>query len=46
MDWGEKGNLLKYNNLQPPEYNLTQISSPVALFYGDGDLLITKEVRK
>ncbi|XP_066257714.1 lipase 3-like [Euwallacea similis] len=42
-DWSPKENLLKYNSTVPPEYNLGHVTCPVALFYGDADLLTTKE---
>lgn len=44
MDYGEKYNIIKYNQTRPPEYNMSQVTAPVALFYGDGDFLIKREV--
>ncbi|XP_060520765.1 lipase 3-like [Cylas formicarius] len=42
-DWGPKENLRRYGSKLPPEYNLRNVTSPVALIYGKGDELITKE---
>ncbi|KAF2886716.1 hypothetical protein ILUMI_19457, partial [Ignelater luminosus] len=42
-DYGEKKNLRKYGQANPPEYNLTKITAPVALYYGANDLLIVQE---
>ncbi|GAB1867626.1 Lipase [Camponotus japonicus] len=38
-DYGRAKNILIYNSIEPPEYNLTNITIPIALFYGPGDLL-------
>jgi len=38
-DYGRAKNILIYNSMEPPEYNLTNITIPIALFYGPGDLL-------
>jgi hypothetical protein len=37
-------NLYKYGNLQPPDYNLTLISSFVSLIVGNNDWLASPEV--
>ncbi|XP_029176589.1 lipase 1-like [Nylanderia fulva] len=39
-NYGREKNLLLYNSPEPPEYNLTNITLPIALFYAPGDLLI------
>lgn len=38
-DYGRAKNILIYNSVEPPDYNLTSITLPIALFYGPGDLL-------
>ncbi|GAB1867625.1 Lipase [Camponotus japonicus] len=38
-DYGRAKNILIYNSMEPPEYNLANITIPTALFYGPGDLL-------
>ncbi|XP_050300262.1 lipase 3-like [Anthonomus grandis grandis] len=42
-DWGSKENLKRYNSTKPPEYNFNNIKSPVALMYGESDIVVTKE---
>ncbi|XP_018563457.1 lipase 1-like [Anoplophora glabripennis] len=42
-DWGPKENIRRYNSKIPPEYNLKNITAPVALFYGEADSVATKE---
>lgn len=34
----------RYNSKIPTEYNLKNVTIPVALFYGEADLLVSKEV--
>ncbi|XP_057334103.1 lipase 1-like isoform X1 [Microplitis mediator] len=36
-DYGETKNLEIYNSSKPPEYNLSRVTSPVALIYSEGD---------
>ncbi|KAL1497781.1 hypothetical protein ABEB36_008679 [Hypothenemus hampei] len=38
-DFGPAGNLQKYNQSTPPEYDLSEISVPVHLFVGSEDLI-------
>lgn len=38
-DYGHRKNLLIYNTTEPPEYNLANITVPIALFYADNDWL-------
>ncbi|CAL1684026.1 unnamed protein product [Lasius platythorax] len=38
-DYGREKNLLIYNSVEPPDYNVTSITVPIALFYSDGDLM-------
>ncbi|KAF2889161.1 hypothetical protein ILUMI_17012, partial [Ignelater luminosus] len=42
-DYGEKENLRKYGQPNSPEYNLTKITAPVALYYGANDLFCVPE---
>ncbi|XP_044761997.1 lipase 3-like isoform X2 [Coccinella septempunctata] len=37
-DYGPEKNLKKYGSIEPPEYNLSKVTSPVALFYGKNDM--------
>ncbi|XP_072761541.1 lipase 3-like [Anoplolepis gracilipes] len=39
-DYGRDKNILMYNSPEPPDYNLTNITIPIALFYGLNDWLI------
>ncbi|CAL1684028.1 unnamed protein product [Lasius platythorax] len=39
-DYGREKNFLIYNSVEPPDYNVTSITVPIALFYSDGDLLV------
>ncbi|KAL6431842.1 hypothetical protein ACFW04_007361 [Cataglyphis niger] len=39
-DYGREKNLLIYNSPEPPDYDLTNITVPIALFYGPGDWLV------
>ncbi|XP_029671560.1 lipase 3-like [Formica exsecta] len=39
-DYGRKKNLLMYNSAEPPDYDLTNITVPIALFYGANDWLV------
>ncbi|XP_014299329.2 lipase 1 [Microplitis demolitor] len=36
-DYGETKNLQVYNSSKPPEYNLSRVTSPVALIYSEAD---------
>uniref|UniRef100_T1IYD6 Partial AB-hydrolase lipase domain-containing protein n=1 Tax=Strigamia maritima TaxID=126957 RepID=T1IYD6_STRMM len=38
-DYGKAGNLKHYNTTEPPSYNLSRISAPVALFWSSNDYL-------
>ncbi|KMQ82045.1 lipase 3, partial [Lasius niger] len=39
-NYGREKNLLMYNSPEPPNYDLANITIPIALFYGSGDWLI------
>lgn len=43
-DYGHEKNLLIYNTTEPPDYNLTNITVPIALFYADNDWLVNSLV--
>ncbi|XP_029176125.1 uncharacterized protein LOC114944406 isoform X2 [Nylanderia fulva] len=43
-DYGREKNLLIYNSSEPPDYNLTNTTLPIALFYAPGDLLVNSVV--
>lgn len=43
-DYKSAGNQLRYNSTKPPEYDVTKINVPVALFWSDNDLLINPKV--
>lgn len=43
-DHGIIRNLAIYKQRQPPMYNLSNIISPVGLFYGKGDSLVSPGV--
>uniref|UniRef100_A0A1B6LG62 Uncharacterized protein n=2 Tax=Graphocephala atropunctata TaxID=36148 RepID=A0A1B6LG62_9HEMI len=38
-DYGAERNIILYNSTTPPLYNLSQVTVPVSLHYGDNDLL-------
>ncbi|KMQ90701.1 lipase 3 [Lasius niger] len=40
FDYGREKNLLMYNSSEPPNYDLANITVPIALFYGSGDRLV------
>nr|CAD7264744.1 unnamed protein product [Timema shepardi] len=41
FDYGRNMNLKKYGRATSPDYDLEAITAPVALYYGDNDLLVT-----
>lgn len=43
-DYGSKKNRVIYNATEPPEYNLFNITVPIALFYADNDWLADPQV--
>lgn len=45
MDWGPKLNMIEYGQATPPPYNLTTVTAPVILFWGDNDWLASPKVR-
>ncbi|XP_029163316.1 lipase 3-like [Nylanderia fulva] len=39
-DYGREKNLLMYNSVEPPEYDLSKITVPIFMFYGNNDWLV------
>jgi lysosomal acid lipase/cholesteryl ester hydrolase len=46
FDFGEKKNMEEYGQATPPKYNLSLVTSPVALYYSDNDRLAPVKVRE
>lgn len=46
FDYGPDQNILKYGNIKPPDYDLSKVTAPVAIWYGLNDRLVYHEVRK
>ncbi|KAJ8922519.1 hypothetical protein NQ315_007549 [Exocentrus adspersus] len=40
FDYGILNNMAKYNKSSPPEYNVSLVTAPVALYYGQNDWLV------
>ncbi|CAL8131343.1 unnamed protein product [Orchesella dallaii] len=40
-DFGERRNLLEYGSANPPVYNLSSMTVPTYIFYGEGDNFLT-----
>lgn len=45
FDYGREKNLEFYGSEIPPEYDLKNVTAPVALYYGKNDLLVDTRVR-
>ncbi|KAF2885899.1 hypothetical protein ILUMI_20274 [Ignelater luminosus] len=45
FDYGEKENVRRYGQSIPPEYNLTKVTTPVAISYGTNDVFVAPEVK-
>jgi len=43
-DYGEVENLQRYGQKDAPDYNLSQVTAPVYLLWGENDWLAPKEV--
>lgn len=43
-DYGYVKNLLIYNSVEPPDYDLSKTTVPIALFYANNDQLIVANV--
>lgn len=44
FDYGPMKNVKYYGQSEPPEYNLKNVTVPISLHYGTGDLLVSPEV--
>ena len=44
FDYGAAGNMKNYGQEQPPDYNLGNVSVPVALYYGTNDVVTVAQV--
>jgi hypothetical protein len=38
------GNLLKYGRINPPDYDLSKVTAPLAFYYSDNDWLAALKV--
>ncbi|KAK5640032.1 hypothetical protein RI129_010843 [Pyrocoelia pectoralis] len=43
-DYGRVRNIGRYGTLEPPEYNLSKVTAPVALFYSNEDMLMSPKI--
>lgn len=43
MDYGKNENMNRYKREIPQDYNISKVTAPVSLHYGDGDFMVTKE---
>ncbi|XP_077486425.1 gastric triacylglycerol lipase-like [Amblyomma americanum] len=41
FDWGRRKNMKVYGQKRPPQYDLSKVTAPVALYWSDGDVLVT-----
>lgn len=46
MDWGTKQNMEEYGQPTPPPYNLTTVTAPIVLYWGENDWLASPKVKK
>lgn len=44
FDYGMETNLKVYNNSEPPDYDLSKLEVPVAVFWSENDWLVGSEV--
>jgi lysosomal acid lipase/cholesteryl ester hydrolase len=44
FDYGPVKNMEHYGQSKPADYNVKNITAPISLYYGTGDLLINPEV--
>lgn len=44
FDFGTDPNLRKYKVANPPDYKISDITAPIALFYSDNDLMTNRTV--
>lgn len=45
FDYGTVVNQQKYKSMIPSRYDLSKVTAPVQIYYGDGDYLVSGEVR-
>lgn len=45
-DYGSKKNMQIYNATEPPDYDFTNVTVPIALFYSDNDWLASNTVSR
>jgi lysosomal acid lipase/cholesteryl ester hydrolase len=45
-NYGRQQNLIEYGQELPPEYNVSKITAPVAMYWGQNDWLASPPVRK
>ena len=43
-NYGKKGNLQRYGQVEPLPYDLSQVTSPVYIYYSDNDPISTAQV--
>nr|XP_054922653.1 gastric triacylglycerol lipase-like [Dermacentor andersoni] len=43
FDWGLLKNKIKYGQAKPPQYDLSKVTAPVALYWSEGDALVGPE---
>lgn len=43
-DLGTNGNMVKYGQSTPPQYNMSRVTVPVCFFWGPNDWLSNKDV--
>jgi hypothetical protein len=44
FDYGPMKNMEHYGQSEPPDYNVKNITVPISLQYGTGDLVVSPEV--
>lgn len=44
FDYGKEENIVRYGTEKPPAYNISEITLPVHIFYGDKDVISTPKV--
>lgn len=44
-DYGPQENSIKYGQMNPPAYDLSKVTLPMAVFYGKSDLVILAKVK-
>jgi len=44
FDYGHMKNMEHYGQSEPPDYNVKNITAPISLQYGTGDLVVSPEV--